>query len=76
MIPVLILIAGLIAWLATSYDTIGIILTIIGGTLTAVQALFMLIAARVAGQTLKRHQQIMDDYDFAQDRHRPVRRRR
>jgi hypothetical protein len=79
MIPVLILIAGLIAWLATSYDTIGIILTIIGGTLTAVQALFMLIAARVAGQALRNQQRaigLFDELDRAPRRGRPVRPRR
>lgn len=37
MIPVLILIAGLILWLATTYDTVGIILTIAGGVLVLVQ---------------------------------------
>lgn len=53
MIPLLILIAGLIAWFATSYDTVGIILTIIGGTLAAAQVLFLLIGVYAARQFIR-----------------------
>lgn len=45
MIPVILLIAGLILWLATGYDTVGVILTIAGGVLVAIQAIFLAIGA-------------------------------
>ena len=62
MIPIIILIAGLIAWLATSYDTVGIILTIIGGALVAVQAIFLLIAAVFATKVTREvNRSIFDD---------------
>lgn len=62
MIPIIILIAGLIAWLATSYDTVGIILTIIGGALVAVQAIFLLIAAVFVGRATREvNRSIFDD---------------
>jgi uncharacterized membrane-anchored protein len=61
MIPLLILIAGLIAWFATSYDTLGIILTIIGGVLVGVQAMFLLIGARIAAAALREQRRIYNE---------------
>ena len=61
MIPLLILIAGLIAYFATSYDTVGVILMIVGGVLVAVQALFMILAARMASSALRNTNSVFDE---------------
>jgi hypothetical protein len=50
-LTLLILIAGLIVYFVTEYDTLGIVLSIIGGVLFALQVLFFAIMAVAAVRT-------------------------
>lgn len=63
MIPVILLIAGLILWLATGYDTAGVILTIAGGVLVAIQAVFLALGAAVLGKTVRTINREFDEAD-------------
>jgi len=50
MLSILLLIAGLCVYFVTEYDTLGVIIAIIGGVLVAIQLLFfVLVAVGIAG---------------------------
>lgn len=48
MISLLILLAGLAIWLATEYDTLGIVFTAIGAGLLLLQLVFLVVFSIVA----------------------------
>lgn len=54
MIGLVLLIAGIVLWFATSLVTIGVILTIAGGAILAVQIIFFIVAAIAAWRMSKK----------------------